>query len=282
MCGIELKNPFILSSGILGISRGLMQRVEGAGAIVTKSIGREERRGYENPTLVELDHGLLNAMGLPNPGVEEFVEELSDIGTPVIGSIIAEPGCDEVASILEPYVEAMELNLSCPHVTGCGADIALSAAVSLVKSIKRRVKKPLLVKLGFDQRSAGDRIFGAGADGIVAMNTIRAMAIDVDMRRPILSNRFGGYSGPAIKPIGVCMVYELYEMGGGAIIGCGGITNWRDVIEYMMAGASSVEIGSGVFYHGLGIFRELEDGVKEFLHEEGFRDIGEIVGLAHG
>ncbi len=287
ICGIKLRNPFILSSGVLGIARELMERVgeAGAGAVVTKSIGREERTGYKNPTLVELEHGILNAMGLPNPGVDNFRDELSEISVPIIGSVIAEPGCEEVAGKLEPNVKAIELNLSCPHVKGAGADISreMPIAVDLIKSIKGKVALPLLVKLGFNSSlELGKKSLDAGADAIVAMNTIRAMAINIEMRKPVLSNKLGGYSGPAVKPIGVGMVYELYQIAGDkTIIGCGGITNWRDAIEYMMAGASAVQIGSGIFYRGIEIFKELGDGVEKFLDDEGFRDIGEIVGLAH-
>jgi len=288
ICGVQLENPLILASGILGITKGLIERVakSGAGAIVTKSCGEEVRNGYENPTVLELDHGILNAMGLPNPGVDNFRDELLGLSIPVIGSVIAEPGCERVASKLEPHVNAVELNLSCPHVKGAGAEISrqISVVEDLIKSIKREVDIPLFVKLGFDLNSSelAGKIQEIGADAIVVMNTIRAMAIDIDMRRPILSNKFGGLSGPAVKPIGIGMVYELYEVGIRTIIGCGGITRWEDVVEYLMAGASAVEIGSGIFYRGLDIFQELGNGLEKFMDENGFSDIGEMVGLAHG
>lgn len=283
LCSLKLKNPVILASGILDSTKHSIEFFKHAGAIVTKSIGKKERDGHQNPTFVELDHGILNAMGLPNPGVEEYIKELESIGIEnVIGSIFGESTEDFlfVAKKIGGYVKAIEMNMSCPHVRGHGAEFPLEEVGITVQKVKETVDVPVFVKLGVENiKSKAYEAVQAGADGIVAINTIKAMAIETETSLPLLGNIYGGYSGPAIKPIGLRCVYELSSLPI-PIIGVGGILTGTDAVEYLMAGASAVQIGSGVYYRGKNIFEEVPREIAQWLQEHGYTKIEEIIGLA--
>ena len=265
----------------------------GAGALVTKSIGMEPREGYQNPTLVELDAGYLNAMGLPNPGVEGFREEMRiacGSEAPIIGSVFAATPDDfaYLSARMEEFgAWAIELNLSCPHAKGYGMEIGVDpdAVARAVRAVCSSVKVPVLAKLTPNTHRLAEVALAAqeaGASGIVAINTVKAMAISVEARRPILSNQTGGLSGPAIKPVGLRCVFELHKVLEIPIIGVGGIDSWRDAAEYIMAGAVAVQIGSAVGRKGLGVFAEVCNGLTEFMAANGFSEIEEMVGVAHG
>ena len=281
---LKMKNPLMLASGVLDMTRGSMERFSEAGAIVTKSVGMDERKGYGNPSVVELEHGLLNAMGLPNPGVDEYLKEIEGIDVQkIVGSIF---GKDEhefarVAKKIEVAVDAIEMNMSCPHAGSYGAGFPTDKISDAVSAVKESVNIPVFVKLGME--NIGERARAAeegGADAIVAINTVRAMSIDIETAVPILSNKVGGYSGPAIKPIGVRCVYELSEEVDIPIIGVGGITTAEDVIEYMMAGASAVQIGTGVYYRGEKIFEEINKELREWLEAHEYGRIKDVIGAA--
>jgi dihydroorotate dehydrogenase (NAD+) catalytic subunit len=294
VAGLKLKNPTILASGILGETGKTLERVVrgGAAAVTTKSIGVEPRPGHINPTIVELDYGLLNAMGLPNPGIEEYKEELSKIisyGIPVLGSIFGKDADEfsQLAGVMADVgISALELNLSCPHTGGYGAE--LGSDPDMVKSITTTVKStisiPLFVKLTpntSDIVSLGRAAVDGGSDALVAINTVKGLALEPDLGLPILSNKIGGYSGPGIKPIGLRCVFEL----GGAelgipIIGVGGITNGRDVVEYLMAGASAVQIGTAVYSHGITVFNKIITELEEFMKKNNYGSISQLTGLA--
>ncbi|RLF20820.1 MAG: dihydroorotate dehydrogenase [Thermoprotei archaeon] len=295
LCGLKLKNPLILASGILGTTAGLLKRVEreGAGAVTTKTVTKERRDGYPNPVIVVLEHGLINAMGLPNPGIEHFVDEIrrakSILTVPLIVSIAGSTP-DEFQYIAEAVrntgADAIELNLSCPHVSKVGMDVGSDPDLvyEIVKEVRRVVDIPILAKLSAmvpNIVEIGRAAIEAGASGLVAINTIRAMAIDVYARRPILSNLFGGLSGPAIRPIAVRCVYELYEELKAPIIGVGGVLSWRDALEFILAGATAVGIGTAIAIRGLKVFKEIEEGLTRYMIEEGFSKIRELIGLAH-
>ena len=295
VAGMKLRNPLILASGILGITPGTLKRVEraGAGAVTTKTITKEKKSGYGNPVIVELEYGLLNAMGLPNPGVKYFLEEMKEmkkmLEIPLIVSIAGSTP-DEYAYLAKIVshagADAIELNLSCPHVERTGVEVGSDPDMvyDIVKNVKIASNKPILVKLSAMTPSIveiGKAAVDGGADGIVAINTIRAMAIDIYARRPILSNKFGGLSGPAIKPIAVRCVYELYEAVRVPIIGAGGILNWQDAVEFILAGATAVEIGTAIAIRDLNIFREIKEGLIRYMVEEGFNSIKELIGIAH-
>ena len=291
--GIHLKNPTILASGIMGSCGQALKRIAegGVGALVTKSIGKELRKGYPNPTAVELECGILNAMGLPNPGIDAFGEELKElegVGIPVIGSIFGKDAEEFVflAKKMEGYgVDALEINMSCPHAKGYGLEVGSDPVLveEIVREIKKNVKIPLFVKLSANLTNIvdiGKVAEKEGADALVAINSVKAMKIDVDLMKPILYNKIGGYSGKGIKPIGVRCVYELAKEIKIPIIGVGGITDWRDAIEYILAGAKAVQVGSGIFYRGIKIFREISEGIRKWMMKKGFEKIDDFRGLA--
>lgn len=294
IASLFMPNPTMLASGILGMSAETLRRAadSGAGAVVTKSIGLKPSSGYPNPTVIQVKCGFLNAVGLPNPGIHKFVEEirmLRDLSVPVIVSVFgfSPEEYAEVAGLAEDAgASAIELNLSCPHVKGTGAEIGQDPRMVklIVEAVKGSVKKPVFAKLTpntADIVRLADAAVSAGADAITAINTVKAMAIDVETFRPILSNRFGGLSGPAIKPIAIRCVYEIYEAVGVPIIGCGGIWSWEDAVEFMLAGASAIQVGSAIAIEGLSIFKNICRGLAEYLARKNFRSVREIIGLAH-
>lgn len=283
ICSIKMKNPLMLASGILDTTKESIEFFKNVGAIVTKSIGKEESKGHPNPTFVELDHGILNAMGLPNPGVEEYIKEIENIGIEnIIGSIFGE-STEEfvfVAKKMEAYVKAIEMNMSCPHAKGYGTEFPIEEMSKTVQKVKEAVDIPVFVKLGMENiaKRAHEAVKG-GADGVVAINTIKAMAIESETSLPILGNIYGGYSGPVLKPIGIRCVYELSSLSV-PIIGVGGIFTGKDAIEYMMAGASAIQIGSGIYYKGKEIFDEVSQEIRQWLKEHGYSKIQQIIGMA--
>lgn len=294
VASLELANPTMLASGMMGETGASLVAIvkAGAGAVVTKSVGLEPRKGYENPTLVELEEGYLNAMGLPNPGIDAYREEMlvaRSAKVPIIGSVFATTPEDYalLAWKMQDYgAAAVELNLSCPHAKGLGMEIGVdpTAVRRIVREVKQTVKIPVLAKLTPNTHrlaEVGKAVEEAGGDGIVAINTLRAMVISVEAKRPILSNKVGGLSGPAVRSIGVRCVYELYEAVEIPIIGVGGVESWRDAVEYMMAGATAVQIGSAIGRKGLSVFQVIVQGLQEYLEREGLENIGDIVGVAH-
>jgi len=263
----------------------------GAGAVVTKSYGVEPRVGYPNPTVVEVTGGLMNAMGLPNPGVAELKEEIVEAkkaGVPVIASIYGCSGADyaeaaEIASSAQP--QAIELNVSCPHVKEVGAQIGqdADAVESITRSVKAKIRIPVIVKLTPNVTNIAEIAKSAqsgGADAITAINTLKALAIDPDMMRPILAAGMGGLSGPAIKPVALRCVYEIKKAVDIPVIGCGGIMNWRDAVEFILAGASGVQIGTALMYKDLMVFKDIEEGLRDFLARKGMNTLAELCGLA--
>jgi dihydroorotate dehydrogenase (NAD+) catalytic subunit len=286
----------MLAAGILGMSGASLLEVihNGAGAVVTKSIGLKPREGYLNPSVVQVSCGLLNAMGLPNPGVRDFAEEIrelkrSKVDVPIIVSVYGFSPEDfaEVANVAaKAGADALELNVSCPHVEKTGSEIGQSRSLvaEVVEKVKVVVKKPVILKLApnvADIAEVAKAGVKAGADAITAINTLRAMAIDVETTKPILANRIGGLSGPTIKPVAVRCVYEIYEAVDVPIIGCGGITTWQDAVEFMLAGASAVQIGTAIATKGLGVFKSVSRGIDSYLRRKGFGSVKDIVGLSH-
>jgi dihydroorotate dehydrogenase (NAD+) catalytic subunit len=299
---LKLKNPFILASGVLGVNASIMVRVAnvGCGGITTKSIGPEPKAGYPNPTVVELGDGnLINAMGLPNPGCEEFVDEIIETkkrtNAPIIASIFGKDTEEfiQVAKTLQKgNPDAFELNISCPHGGKYGAIIGQDKDLveEITKEVKKVVSVPVYVKISpnlSDLRIPAEAAVSGGADGLVVINTLRAMAIDINYRKPILANKFGGLSGPAVKPVALKCVFDMYASFGDQvpILGVGGVSNWKDVVEFMLAGATAVQIGTAISYCedpvSISIFNELADGLKNYLKKEGFSKPAELVGLAH-
>ncbi len=294
LIGLKLANPTILASGILGYTGlSLMRVIEaGAGAIITKSMGIKPREGYPNPTIVQTECGLLNAMGLPNSGIDHFKEEigqLKKIEVPTIISIYGysvEEFCNVAETAVQIGADALELNVSCPHIERAGAEIGCDPLLltNIVREVKKKVDKPIITKLTPNVTNISDLakvVEKAGADAITAVNTFKAMAIDIETCRPILANKYGGLSGPAVKPMAIRCVYDLYRSVDIPIIGCGGISTWQDAVEFMLAGASAVQIGTAIAYKGIGIFDSVNRGIESYLKRKEFKNINEIVGLAH-
>ncbi len=292
--GLQLANPTILASGVLGYSAESLDRVarSGAGAVVTKSVGVEPRAGYANPTVVQAEAGLINAMGLPNPGINSYVNEIKHskvvLRVPLIVSVFGY-SADEYATVAKKAVEAgadaVELNVSCPHVKQTGAEIGQSPKFlsEVVEKVKAAINKPLIVKLSpnvADITILAQAAVEAGADALTAVNTLKAMAIDTETMMPILSNNKGGLSGPAIKPVALRCVFDIAEQFEVPIIGCGGISSWQDAVEFFLAGASAVQIGTAVA-EDLEVFQAVNRGVETYLRKKHYRNVKEIVGLAH-
>ena len=289
--GVRFENPLILASGINDKvpEQWIRAHEEGAGGVVTKSIGVAPRKGYDNPTIVELPYGLINAMGLPNPGWKGFLEMVEGykFDFPLIVSIFG--GTPEefafLAEKLSDVADAFELNLSCPHAKGYGMEIGQRPenVYEVVKAVKDATDKPVIAKLTpntDDITKLGLAAEKAGADGVSAINTLKAIAIDVYARRPILSNKVGGYSGPGVKPVALRAVYDLARTLDIPVIGIGGITTWKDAVEFLLAGASALQIGTAVSLRGWKVFREINEGIARYLEEEGFSSVKDIVGLA--
>ena len=254
LAGLELPNPTMLASGILGFSAESLSRVAkgGAGAVVSKSVGVEPRAGYPNPTVVQAESGLINAMGLPNSGIEEFAGEIKYAKTilriPLIVSVFgytAEEYAAVAARAVEAGADAVELNVSCPHVQFTGSEIGQNPRVlsQVVEKVKTAIDKPVIVKLTpnvADIAVTAKAAVEAGADALTAVNTLKALAIDAETQRPVLSNIKGGLSGAAIKPVALRCVYDIREeLPDVPIIGCGGVGSWRDAVEFILAGASA-------------------------------------------
>ena len=295
LAGLRLANPTMLASGILGYSVKTFESIAkgGAGAIVTKSVGLKPREGYPNPTVVQVSSGLVNAMGLPNPGIQEFVQEIrkakAALRVPLIVSVYGF-SADEYATVAGRAVaagaDAIELNVSCPHVKETGSEIGQSSQVliQVVRKVKHTINKPVFVKLSPNVTSMeeiAEAAANAGADALTIMNTVKALAIDAETMMPILANKTGGLSGPAVKPIALRHVYSVYERVQVPIIGCGGISNWQDAVEFLLAGASAVQIGTAISAVGPAVFEKVAHGISKYLKRKELRSVSEIVGLSH-
>jgi len=288
---IKLERPTMLASGILGISLDVFARLykEGAGALVTKSLSKEPWEGYANPTLIGVKAGYLNAVGLSNPGAPYFAKMISSNKTiPIIVSLVGSVEEDFTFMIKQfenIQILGYELNLSCPHVAKVGLEVGDDPELvhKIVKAVKSHSKVPVIAKVGLGSSDYLETVrvaCEAGIDAITAINTVRAMAIDVETTRPILSNKIGGLSGPAIKPIAVRCVYEISSKFDIPIIGCGGVSSWEDAIEFILAGSSAVQIGSALVDKWIGVFPEINNGISKYMEKKGFSKIREMVGIA--
>jgi dihydroorotate dehydrogenase (NAD+) catalytic subunit len=296
---VEIRNPLILASGILGSTYSTLNRLfrEGFGAVTTKSIGLQPREGYPNPSVLYLPeiHSIINAVGLANPGCSKYSEELRSIDSNV-SLIISVFGSspDEFISVIEclrmkTKPIAFELNLSCPHAKKFGTAIGTDPEVveEIVNKVKASFKVPIWVKLTpniSDITKIGEAAISGGADALVAINTLKALLIDIKSKRPILGNIRGGLSGKAVKPVGLRAIYDLYESFGSKIplIGLGGISKWEDVVEYLLAGASAVQIGSALHNYSSpkDLTTKLLDGLNSYLIREDLT-LEELRGMAH-
>lgn len=296
LCGIKLSNPTILPSGFLGTSRSLLKRVadNGAGAVTIKSVSLEPREGHKNPTVVTFEAGMLNAVGYSNPGADEVAREFSNINgidVPVIASVIG-TDADDFVRVVEKLIKtkfaAIELPLSCPHTPGYGLLAGQGTPEStkeIVSAVRKASKLPIFVKLSPNIQGIGDLAKAAedsGANAITAVNTLGpGMIINIEAQKPILSYKVGGVSGGAIRPIAVRCVYDIYKSVKIPIIGVGGVSTGRHAIEMIMAGATAVGIGTGIYQRGIYVFQKVCHEIETWMSKNHFNNINEMVGIAH-
>lgn len=299
--GVSFQNPTVLASGILGITASSWRRVAlegGAGAITTKSIWLHEHKGHRNPTIISTDHWTLNAVGVPDAGPEKAREEIKDFlsskPVPLILNIIAESVenyAKTAEALLPMQPDFLEVNISCPNVEDeFGKPFACSPAdaASVTRAVKKvSGKTPVFVKLSPNALSIAEiarSCVEAGADGFTVINTAGpGMAIDLKSRMPILANKVGGISGPAIKPLAVRCVADVFAATEGKlpIIGTGGVHTGEDAIELMLAGASLIGIGTAVWSRGQDVFRKVCEEMEEWGRAEGVKDLAELIGSMH-
>ena len=296
---MQLPNPTVLTSGILGLSHEIMARVAraGAGGVTFKSCSLKPRPGYPNPTILDWGPGLINAVGLSNPGVEVMVEEiraakksLAPLGVPVIASIFAETIYDfgtvaRFISEAEPHL--IEVNISCPNIDDRYRQM-FAADPYVVAQVTRRVKQnteiPILVKLSpnvTDVAKIARTAVEAGADGITAINSLGpGLILDVETCRPVLAHGTGGVSGPAMRPIAVRCVRDICRAVDVPVVAVGGVTSGRDVVEMILVGATAVGIGSAVHFRGLEVFREVRQELEDYMARHGYTDLEAFRGRA--
>lgn len=285
IAGVRLANPLVLASGILGTHASLMARVArcGAGAITAKSCGPYPRGGHVNPSCVDFGSGLLNAIGLANPGAEDEVALLAEtkaalapLGVPLIASIFAD-SVDNFARVAETLARAapdlLEVNISCPNVHaefGEPFAASASAAAAVTSAVRAAVDMPLILKLAPNVPHLGriaQAVVAAGADAICAINTMPGLAIDVLSGQPVLANRSGGLSGPALKPIALFAVWQVAQAVDVPIIGTGGVMTGIDALEMISAGATAVGVGSAVYGAGPEVFGRIGTEMADWLSE---------------
>ena len=291
VCGIDFKNPIIPASGVFGYGREYEELfpLSKLGGIATKGTTITQRTGNSSPRIAETPSGMLNSVGLQNPGINKFIDvELPNLLTKdtVILANIAGSTIDECVTIAEKLdstdVHMIELNISCPNVKQGGAAFGTCAetAAEITSQVRKATKKPLVVKLSPNVTSITDiakAVESAGADAVSLINTLLGMRIDVNTRRPVLKNNVGGMSGPAIHPVAVRMVYEAAGAVSIPIIGMGGVCTAEDALELMMAGASAVAVGAANFHEPAATLQVLE-GMEDYAERHHLNSISEIVG----
>jgi dihydroorotate dehydrogenase (NAD+) catalytic subunit len=297
-CGVKFKNPTVLASGILGVTASSLKNVirKGAGGVTTKSIWLEEHVGHKNPTMFGTPHYFMNAVGLSDAGMEKAVSETfpeynKRKPAPIIASIVASK-VDDFGLVAEEISKCnpdiIEVNISCPNVEDLyGKPFACSVvdAAKVTKLVRERTKIPVIIKLSPNVMNIGEiakSCAAEGADGFCAINTIGpGLAIDIDVRRPILTNKVGGVSGPAIKPIAVKCVFDVYKATKLPIIATGGVMTGEDAIEMMMAGGRLVGIGTMVYYRGAEGFGKVVKEMAAWCDKNGVKNLEEIIGCVH-
>lgn len=294
-CGVEFKNPLVLASGVLGITASSFHNVikNGAGGVTTKSLWLTEHRGHPNPVMIANEHYMLNAVGVPDAGIEKAKQELGEYNlrkrAPIIANIIAGRKADygEIAEeIAKLHPDIIEVNISCPNVEDeFGKPFACSRddASEVTREVKRRAGGiPVIVKLSpnvTDIVSIAKSVAAAGADGFCCINTLGpGLAINLETAQPILANRVGGISGPAIKPLAVRIVYNIAKATKLPIIGTGGVTTGEDALEMMMAGATLVGVGTAVYYRGVQGFGEMTREMDTWLKSQKISKLRSIIG----
>ncbi|MDO4582129.1 MAG: dihydroorotate dehydrogenase [Bacillota bacterium] len=295
VAGIELKNPLITASGTCGYGRELAELFDLSllGGISVKGTTLQPRAGNPTPRIAETASGMLNSVGLQNPGIDRVIATeipfLRRFNTAIIINIAGHSVEDyrAVAARLEGEagVAGIEVNISCPNVSGGGMAFGVDPAVAaeVISAVRGATRLPLIAKLSpnvTDIVAIAAAVKEAGCDAVSLINTLHGMVIDVEKRAPLLANKFGGLSGPAVKPIALRMVWQVYEAVDIPIIGLGGISSAEDAIEFIMAGASAFQIGSASFHDPQAAPRIIEQ-LDDWLDAHGVSAIGELVGAAH-
>ena len=296
LCGIELDNPLIPASGTFGFGYEFAEiyDINILGSFSFKGTTKEPRFGNPTPRIAECKKGLINSVGLQNPGVHKVLEcELPKLKScffkPVMANVSGFSVEEYVYTVKmldsEPQIGWFEVNVSCPNVHGGGMSFGTSpeAAAEVVRACKAVTKKPIIVKLSpnvTDIVSIAKACEEAGADGISLINTLLGMRIDLKTKKPVIANKMGGFSGPAIKPVAVRMVYQVYEAVNIPIVGGGGVESAEDVIEMMLAGASAVEVGAANLVDPLACPKIIAD-LPRAMEKYGIKDLKDIIGGAH-
>ncbi|MGG7097087.1 dihydroorotate dehydrogenase [Clostridium sardiniense] len=290
--GVEFKNPVIAASGTFGFGEeykdfydvGILGGISSKGLTINPKDGNEGIRVYETPS------GMMNSVGLQNPGIDHFIEhelkKMKKLNTNVIANVGG--GCMEdyeeaIIKLNNKDIDMIELNISCPNVKSGGMAFGIKSEVAyeVVSKIKSITNKPLMVKLSPNAENIVEmavKCREAGADSLSLINTLKGFAIDINKRKPVFNNTYAGLSGPAIKPIALRMVHEVSKAVDIPVVGLGGISNWQDAIEFMMAGASAIQIGTVNFTNPMA-GKEIIEGMENFLIKEGIKDINEIIGI---
>ncbi|MEF2795611.1 MAG: dihydroorotate dehydrogenase [Hydrogeniiclostridium sp.] len=291
VAGVELANPLIAASGTFGFGREYAEfyPLSTLGGISCKGITLQERPGNPPPRIAETPSGMLNAVGLQNPGVDHFIEKdlpwLRQQGTAVIANIAGntpEDYCAMAEKLSDSDVDMIEMNISCPNVKQGGVQFGTSCegVGSITAAVRKHCKKPLMVKLSPNVSDIGEiaaAAEAAGADAISLINTLTGMRIDIRTRRPIIRNNTGGLSGPAVFPVAVRMVWQASQRVKIPVVGLGGIATWQDAVEMLLAGATALQIGTVLFTDPYAPVKIL-DGLNRFLDEEGLSSVTELTG----
>ena len=289
IAGVEFNNPIIAASGTFGFGREYSEfyPLSVMGGISCKGITLKERLGNPAPRIAETPSGILNAVGLQNPGVEHFINEdlgwLKQQGTVVIANIAGntyEEYCSMAEKLSDTDVDMIELNISCPNVKSGGVQFGTSceSVGAITKAVRKYCKKPLIIKLSpnvTDIVSIAKAAEAEGADALSLINTLTGMRIDINTRRPIIKNNTGGLSGAAVFPVAVRMVYQTAQAVKIPVIGMGGISSWKDAVEMMIAGASALQIGTVLFKDPYAPIK-ITEGMNKFLDENGIASVTEL------
>lgn len=291
VAGVEFSNPLIAASGTFGFGREYAQMypLSALGGISCKGTTLYERPGNPAPRVTEVPGGMLNAVGLQNPGIDHFVEHdlpwLAQQNTKIIANIAGntpEDYCQVAEKLNDTEVDMVELNISCPNVKQGGVQFGttVEGVFGITSQVRKYCRKPLVVKLSPNVTDISEMAVAAesaGADAISMINTLTGMKIDINTRRPVIRNNTGGFSGPALMPIAVRMVWQAYQKIKIPIIGLGGISSWEDVVEMMLAGAVAVQIGTVIFTNPYAPVN-IAEGLNEYLDKNGIRSISELTG----
>ena len=291
VAGVEFHNPLIAASGTFGFGREYAEfyPLSALGGISSKGITLKARPGNPAPRIAEAPGGMLNAVGLQNPGVDHFIEKdlpwLREQGVTIIANIAGntpEDYCAMAEKLNDTDVDMIEMNISCPNVKQGGVQFGTSCAgvEDITKAVRAHCKKPLMVKLSPNVTDITEMARAAeagGADGLSLINTITGMKIDINRQKFVLANKTGGMSGPAIKPVAVRMVYQVANAVDVPIIGMGGISTAEDALEFIMAGATAVSVGTANFINPATTL-EVVDGIKTYMERHQINDINELIG----